>query len=121
MDIYKNWLRSNGIPFTTLPIGVAFHYQGGSFIIADDTNDPLYLNLLMPKIYELENNQSKVLQALNQINCDLKGVKATLHEQDVWLSIEMFIDKTPEVEDFMDRILGILLNARLRFNFEMSK
>ena len=56
-------------------------------------------------------NRVKVLEVCNMITRDLKVVKAYLVKDRLWLSIEMFIDSTPEIDDFFDRCCQILIAA----------
>ena len=65
----------------------------------------------MPNIYELEDNRVKVLEACNTITRSFKVVKAYLVNDKLWLSIEMFVDSTPEVGDFFERCCNILIHA----------
>lgn len=119
MQIYKNWLTANNVKFEELPFGLTFKYQGANFILFDNSTDKQYLNLSMPNIWDVDGEEVKVLRAANKVNCEFKAIKVTVMNNSVWLNIEMFIDNTPDVEDFMDRILGILLECRMKFAFEM--
>lgn len=120
MQIYKDWLRSYGVKFEELPFGLAFKYQGANFILWDNSKDQQYLALSMPNIWDVDGEEVKVLRAANKINGDIKAIKAVIRDNAVWLNIEMFIDNTPDIEDFMDRILGILLECRMKFAFAMQ-
>jgi len=122
MQIYKNYLTSQGIPFREESFGLAFKYQGGNFIIADNNSDKQYFQLLMPGIYDVPPmEKGKVLEVINAINQELKCVKATLvGGTSVWLATEIFIDNTPDIEDFFDRLLQILHSARMKFSFLMQ-
>lgn len=122
MEIYKNWLRSQGVKFDELPFGIGFRYQGGSFIIADNSDDKLYLQVIMPGIYETNpNEKGKAMNAINKINKEMKALKATMQDDGhVWLTVEFFIDTTPEIGDFFGRVLNILLQGRLKFQLLMS-
>lgn len=119
MQIYKEWLRSNGVKFEELPFGLGFKYQGASFILWDNSKDQQYLALSMPNIWNVDGEELKVLRTANKINGEIKAIKAVIRDDAVWLNIEMFIDNTPDIEDFMDRILGILLECRMKFAYEM--
>ena len=59
------------------------------------------------------------MEALHTITRDIKVVKAFLVEDRVWLAIEMFIDTTPDIDDFVERCLDILVASRERFVREM--
>lgn len=119
--IYESFLRSEGFKYEKTDFGIAFKYQGYGFIIFDDKNDELYLQLLMPTIYTLNSSSEevKVLKILNELNNELKAIKACLHGNDVWLHIEMFIDKTPDVRDYFIRLLNILVQGQMKFIAKM--
>ena len=57
-----------------------------------DERDLLFFRIIMPGIYDIENNREKVLEICNEITCGIKVVKAFVVRDEVWLSIEMFID-----------------------------
>lgn len=75
----------------------------------------------MPGIYNTENNRGLVLESMNEINTKKKAVKAVLMEDSVWLNIEMFIDSTPDLEDFFLRLLDILHASRINFYQAIQK
>lgn len=122
MEIYKNWLRSRNVKFSELPFGILFQYQGGSFIISDNTEDKSYLQVMMPNIYETSSyDKEKAMKVMNKMNVELKALKAIMQDDGhVWLTVEIFIDSTPDIEDFFDRILMILLQGRMKFQMMMS-
>ena len=117
MNIYKSWLKQHGIPFKELPFGLHFQYQGGSFLVADNSGDSQFFQLLMPNIYEgNDSERMRVLEMCNKINEDKKVVKAHLTDDNhVWLTTEILIDNTPDVDDFFDRLLQMLHQARMEF------
>ena len=120
MHIYKNWLRRNSTPFQEAPFGLAFQYQGGSFIIAENSNDPDYFQLIMPGIMDVNGNLNKILLAANAVNQEIKCVKCLVAGgESVWLATEILLDKTPEIDSIMPRLLAMLHGARMRFNQEM--
>lgn len=118
MIIYKKWLNNQGVSFHETSIGLLFRYQGGGFIIANNQNDKDYLQLIMPNIHTVDSfSKQKALKVANKLNRDIKGLKVIINDDDsVWLTIEQFLDETPNVEDFMDRLLNILLQGRLKFH-----
>lgn len=122
MEIYKNWLRSRNVKFSELPFGILFQYQGGAFIISDNAEDKLYLQVIMPNVYEASSyEKEKAMKVMNKMNREFKALKATMQDDgQVWLAVETFIDSTPDIEDFFDRILMILLQGRMKFQMLMS-
>ncbi len=119
MDIYKNWLSENGVKYEEKDYGLTFKYQGGYFIIGNNSKDSQYFNIVMPGIFDFGDNPDvpriKVLEALNNINADYKVVKAVCDQEDCWLTTEIFIDSTPDVEDYFERLLNILHQSRMEF------
>lgn len=116
MEIFQEWLRNNGYRFEVEPFGLAFKHQGGHFIISDNSDDELYLQILMPGVYTLSDSSKKqhALEACNELTKSKKCLKAFFIDEDtIWLSTEIFIDRTPELDDFMERLLDILHQGRM--------
>ena len=121
-DLVKDWLAREGFRATIDDDGdLQFKYQGFTMWVTPDEKDPLFLRIILPNIYEVnEENRAAVLEALNKVNCDLKAVKGYVVGENVWLSIEMYIDASPEIEDFIERCLDILLAGHRKFGEEMK-
>lgn len=122
MEIYKEWLQTNGFRFEETPIGLMFKYQGGNFIVADNSGDKNYFQLLFPRIDTVtEKEKFKALNALNVVNREIKCIKGTLtDDNEVWLTTEIFVDHTPNVEDFFLRLLDILMAGRAKYSNLMA-
>lgn len=117
MEIFQEWLRNNGCPFEVKRFGISFKHQGGHFIISDNSRDELYLQIIMPAVYKLNDSSEKqqALDACNELNSSIKCLKAYIVDEDtIWLSTEMYVDHTPELDDFMDRLLDILHQGRMK-------
>ncbi len=117
MQIYKNWLQSRNVKFNETPIGIFFAYQGKGFLISDNSDDELYFQLIMPNIYDVPAyEKAKAMDVINKLNKEIKCLKATLQDDNkVWLATEIFIDRTPNIEDYFDRLLGILFAGAMKF------
>lgn len=122
MQIYKDWLKSNNIQFEETPIGILFHYQGGGFLIANNSNDRQYLQILMPNIYKVSPyEKTQAMEVVNKMNIEFKCLKALIQDDNsIWLSTEIFIDSTPDIKDFFSRLLSILLSGRIKFQILMQ-
>ena len=122
MQIYKDWLKSKGVAFREEVFGLAFSYQGANFIIANNSNDKLYLQLIMPGIYDVQPGEKmKVLEVANALTRDIKCLKVVIQDGgSVWIMTEMFIDTTPELDDFMNRLFSILFGGRMQFYGKMQ-
>ena len=82
-------------------------------------NEDRFLRIIMPSIYDVDGDREKVLEAINTISRDIKAIKAFLVEDSLWLSIEMYIDSTPDIEDFIERCLDIMIAGRNRIAKEI--
>jgi hypothetical protein len=112
-ELVKQFLSNEGYKFDVDSDGdIHFKYEGINLYFTVDNNDQRYFRLIMPNIYQLEGNRTKVLEAINTVARDLKVIKAFLIEDRLWLAVELFIDSTPELEDFFPRCLGLLKAGR---------
>lgn len=115
-ELAKNWLQEQGFKCNLDQDGDAiFKYEGANMYVSVDKDDPLFFKIVMPSIYEVENNYSKVLEAVNKVCTRIKVIKALLVQNRVHLVIEMFVDTTPEVDDFFERCCDILIAGRRAF------
>lgn len=73
----------------------------------------------MPGIYKVDGDRTRVLEAISTISRDIKAIKAFLVEDHLWLAIEMFIDSTPDIDDFIERCLDIMIAGRQRIAKEI--
>ena len=122
--IYDKWLTENGlIHHYDEHDNIVFKYQGLNLILVNPGEDKNYLQLVLPYIYDFstEEERSKVLIAANITTMQRKVVKAIVLNDNVNLNVEMFIDTTPDVEDFMERVLDILVQGRLFFYEQMHQ
>ncbi len=111
-DLAKEWLSSEGYRYEMDEDGdLHFKFQGKHMFFTSDEKDDLYFRILLPNIYEVKGNRDKVLEACNTISRDLKVVKAFIVDDSVFLSIEMFVDSTPEIGDYFERCCEILAAA----------
>lgn len=112
-ELVKQFLSNEGYKFDVDSDGdIHFKYEGINLYFTVDNNDQKYFRLIMPNIYQLEDNRTKVLEAINTVARDLKVIKAFLIEDRLWLAVELFIDSTPELEDFFPRCMGLLKAGR---------
>lgn len=122
MQVYKEWLRCNGYRFEETDFGLVFKHQGAVFIIFHRKNDPSFFQLALPGIYEVKQDEkTRVLEIANMLSNELKCLKCIVHEDnDVWLMTEMFTNKEPELDNYMERLLDILHEGRRRFYSELK-
>jgi hypothetical protein len=114
MDLVKEYLADQGYRYEIDSDGdLHFRAEGVNLYCTDSGDDEQYFRIIMPNIYTIENNREKVLEAVNRLSREYKVLKAFVTPQDnLWLSIEMFIDSSPEVEDFFPRCMRLMKMAR---------
>ena len=121
-NLITEWLSSEGYKHDVDSDGaVLFRYQGKNMICPADDEDPLFLRILMPGIYEIEGDRTKALEAINSVCFDRKVVKAFAYENTVHLSIEILIDTTPDLDDFFERCCDMLVQAQQVFYHHINK
>lgn len=122
LDLVKNYLSNEGFRWDEVnERAIHFRYQGMHMIFEEDPRDQSFFRMIMPNIYEIDGDRVKVLEACNTITCDMKVIKAFINDNELWISIEMFLDSSPEVEDFFDRCADILIEGWQRLKFEINK
>jgi len=121
-ELVKEYLSAEGYRYDVDDDGdIHIKFEGLNLFFTVDKNDPYFFRIIMPNIYEIEGNRLKVLEAINTVTRDMKVVKAFLIEDYLWLAIEIFIDSTPELEDFFPRCVELLKAGRERIGYEIFK
>ena len=121
-DLVENWLKEQGFKNERDNDGdLHFKYQGANLYCYNDDNDKQFLRIVMPGIYQIDGDRMKVLEAISTICRNIKAIKAFLVEDHLWLAIEMFIDSTPDIDDFIERCLDILMAGRQHIAQEILK
>ncbi len=112
-ELVKQYLSSEGYKYDVDGDGdIHFKYEGVNLFFTVDHEDQLFFRIIMPNIYQLEGNRTKVLEAINTVSSRLKVLKAFLVEDRLWLAVELFIDTTPELDDFFPRCMNLLKQGR---------
>lgn len=119
-ELVENWLKSQGFRSERDSDGdLFFRYEGVPLFCCKDDSDKQFLRIIMPNIYKVEGDRTTVLEAINTIAREIKAIKAFLVGDNLWLAIEMFVDSTPDIEDFIERCLDILVASRQKIAQEI--
>ena len=118
--LIKQWLFNEGYKSEIDSDGdLVFKYQGATLVCPASADDPLYLQIVMPCIYTIENGErTKVLEAIDALCRERKCIKAFTVGENVFLTLEMMMDSSPEVDDFFERCCTMLVQGRM---FMMEK
>lgn len=103
---------------------LVFKYQGGKFYIWTTEDDPNFLFLVMPEIYQINNDRIEVLEAMHEITLDKKIIKASSYENYVRLSVEMLIDPSSNIdffEEMIRRCFSSLFSSQREFFMKLTK
>ena len=113
VDLVKNWLSTEGYKYDVDSDGdVHFKYEGVNLYFTVDDKDQSFFRIIMPAIYKVDGDRTRVLEAASTVSRDLKVLKAFLVDEYLWLTIEMFLDTSPEIEDFFPRCLSLMKAGR---------
>ncbi len=119
-ELVKEYLASEGYRYDIDSDGdIHFKYEGINLYFTVNKDDQSFFRLIMPSIYKLEGNRTKVLEAISTVNRDFKVLKAFLVEDYLWLSVELFIDSSPELGDFFPRCMGLFKAGREKIAAEI--
>lgn len=121
----EEWFRSRGFEARIIPsVALIAQYQGYKVAIPDTGNDTDFFKVdicFVSKIFE-GFKRSELLEATSKICEQLKAVKAYLDEDgNVNFSVEILLDKTPQVKDVLPRVLDILTYAAETFIVILKK
>ncbi|MBP3739037.1 MAG: hypothetical protein J6I72_08340 [Muribaculaceae bacterium] len=115
--IFLKYLQEHDYEFKETSFGIEFSYQNLSFQYFSDDNDDQFFQLVLPSIYDVdENNYSLVTEATDKTNAEIKVIKTYVYEGK-WVNVafEILTDYTPDLADFLPRAISLLLQARLTF------
>jgi hypothetical protein len=115
--IAYNWLYNEGYrPYVDEDGDVSFKAQGYYLYISVDSDDPEYLQLVMPSIKTIDMDAEDsiiatycALAACNEMTRDKKLVKAYMSDSGtVSLSCETYIDDSPNVGDYLSTAINFI-------------
>lgn len=123
-NLVVSWLRQNDVKARNSKVGLNFVYEGWNFLLWNDADDPLFLRLTLPGIFDVnDDNYAVALLACNNLNWNHKVVKASLYEYEesgkrhasVWVCFEQLLDGTDADPEIVTRAVSALIDAAERF------
>jgi hypothetical protein len=122
-QMYIEYLKEEGfIPKVDYDNDIVFKYEGKTFLINIDERDEQYFRLILPNFWSIDDTteMSKALKVANDVNTSTKVATIIIVRDHVWAVAEMFIDGTPEIDDFFKRTLDLVKLAADRFSKGMQ-
>lgn len=99
----------------TEDIGYSFCYEGMNFLCIYNGNDEEFLNISLPAIYDLENENPLLRWILpEKINSTLKYVKAYAPSDNIWLFYERELLGNEDLAQLISRMI-FHLEAAIQF------
>ena len=99
----------------TESLGYTFNYEGINFLYMYNEDDEKFLNISVPGIYDLdENNKEKYEELKENINSTLKYIKAYTLGNSLWLFYERDLLGNDDLEEVI-RCMILHLAAALMF------
>lgn len=123
-EIYLEHLRQEGfVPRLDDDNDVIFKYEGKTFLLSGDDEDKPFFRLLLPAFWEIESEEEEcqVMKAMNIVNMRMKAMKLFAVDQNVWASVEMFLDPFDSFKRVLDRCLDLLVSGMHEFRKAMSE
>lgn len=92
---------------------VEFRDENFGFYISVSEKDPEFFQLVLPGIWELESpeERARALVAVSDTNRQVKAAKLFVVENNVWISVEMFVEKPEAFMAVFDRSKNTLVGA----------
>ena len=119
LDDIISYLQGEGLMASKEEHGdIVCKYQMKDYIIFDTSDDEPYLQIAMPHIYDVtDDNLVEVLAACNNINRTMKVAKTIITGdcRSVWAVYETILDSNPVYDDFLPRALNILVETQKNF------
>lgn len=119
LDDIISYLQGEGLmPSKDEDGDIVFKYQMNNYIIFDTPDDEPYLQIAMPHIYDVtDDNLVEVLAVCNNINRTMKVAKTIITGdcRSVWAVYETILDSNPVYDDFLPRALNILVETQKNF------
>lgn len=116
IDLCEQWFRNEG--FVPSHLGeegfLLVKYQGLKLLVVAPTDDPnfLKLNLRFGKDNFQGKTRTELLEVASKISYERKVIKAFVGDDgDFAIVAEVLLDTTPQVEDILPRLLGMLEQA----------
>ena len=122
-QLYFDFLQTEGyVPTVNEQNDVVFKQEGKTFVISVDEDDDQFLRVIFPNFWSVETAEELVraLAMANAINARFKVGKIVVVNNQVWAVAEMFIDSSPELDEFVPRILHILRHTADAFGTLMK-
>lgn len=117
--MYVEWLRGEGYLPELVGDGklVAFKSESRSYVLMINDQDPQYFQLVYPGFWPIESEAErlKVMKACNAATADTKVAKVYPVNDNVWVSVEMFLNEPGDFKRHFVRCMSTARSAVQKF------
>lgn len=117
-------LHAEGFPAELDSDGdIRFKCEGLSYVLCFDADDPSFGKLVLANVWEIEHpaEMQQALAALDQVNRKVKVVKGHTHRDQVWFTVELWLDQQSRWSDFLQRAVRALGYALTLFAGQITE
>lgn len=123
-EMFLEHLRQEGfVPRLDDDNDIVFKYEGKTFLLNCDDEDKPFFRLILPAFWEIESaeEECQVMKAMNRVNMRMKVMKVFAVHQNVWASVELFLDPFDSYKRVLDRCLDLLVSGMHEFCKAMNE
>lgn len=123
-QLYMSYLTYEGFkPEIDSDGDVRFKRDGKVYFILVNEGDPEFFRIVLANIWPIESDKerSQVLMAANDANAKSKVSKVFTVENDVWVSIDLFVRRPEDFKDVFTRSMSALDNGVRSFVKRMKE
>ena len=100
---------------------IKFTYQMLDYVYIQDREDDDFFAMYLPNVQEVtEENELEVLRSVNECNNSLKAAKLCVNDGQVWIGIELFLQKEASLEDIVSRSARAIIGALMKLEMELK-
>ena len=116
LELFEKWLNVQGFHYECDEDGnLCFRYCCCQLFCCSREEEPMLLRIIMPNIYKVENDRIEVLEAANIVSAEYSVVKMFLIEDSLYISLDLLIDESTCLDDYVERYMNKIIMARHRF------
>lgn len=122
-EMYVDFLREEGyVPKVDEDGDVVFKCEGRTYIVFGEEKDESYFRLAFPAFWEIESadEEDQAREAINELNAKMKVMKLFIVRDNVWASVEMFLDPIESFKSVFTRSLNLLQQGVNEFRDQMQ-
>lgn len=110
INCFIAFLKEKNIPFDTPDRTlVRFSFEGLNYLFQyREDDDPQFIRLVLPRVEDVNGNESDVSKRMIEISSSIKGVKCIITSNEVWLSAEQFMTSKDNISQVFERMIAVL-------------